>query len=222
VKIGEGLHKKQNGGCIISKEEVLKELADAVISCKKDAVLAAVDKAKGEKIDPSEMIEKGLSAGMNEVGVLFERGKLFLPHVMMAADAMSAGVAALKDLMPEGASNSTLGVIVNGTVEGDVHDIGKSIVSTMLQSAGFEVYDIGRDVPTQNFIQKAKEVNADMIGISALMDIIELLKEEGLRNRIKVMVGGAPATQAWADKIGADCYAENASEAVAKAKELLL
>ena len=230
MKISEGLHKKQNGGCIISKEEVLKELADAVISCKKDVVLAAVDKAKGEKIDPSEMIEKGLSAGMNEVGVLFERGKLFLPHVMMAADAMSAGVAALKDLMPEGASNSTLGVIVNGTVEGDVHDIGKSIVSTMLQSAGFEVYDIGRDVPTQNFIQKAKEVNADMIGISALMtttlqgqrDIIELLKEEGLRNRIKVMVGGAPATQAWADKIGADCYAENASEAVAKAKELLL
>jgi dimethylamine corrinoid protein len=99
----------------------------------------------------------------------------------------------------------------------------------MLQSAGFEVYDIGRDVPTRNFIEKAKEVNADMIGISALMtttlqgqrDVIELLKEEGLRDKIKVMVGGAPATQAWADKIGADCYAENASEAVAKAKELL-
>jgi len=100
----------------------------------------------------------------------------------------------------------------------------------MLQSSGFEVYDLGRDVPTSSFIEKAKEVNADMIGISALMtttlqgqkDVIELLKEEGLRNKVKVMVGGAPATQAWADKIGADCYAENASEAVAKAKELLL
>lgn len=180
-------------------------------------------------MDPSEIIEKGLAAGMNEVGVRFERGKLFLPHVMMAADAMNTGVAALKDLMPE-KSGSKMGVIVNGTVEGDVHDIGKSIVSTMLQSAGFEVYDIGRDVPTKNFIQKAKEVNANMIGISALMtttlqgqkEIIELLKEEGLRSKIKVMVGGAPATQAWADKIGADCYAENASEAVAKAKELLL
>ncbi len=168
---------------------------------------------------------------MNEVGVLFERGKLFLPHVMMAADAMTAGVNALKDLMPEGASGSKLGVIVNGTVEGDVHDIGKAIVSTMLQSAGFEVYDIGRDVPIRNFIEKAKEVNADMIGISALMtttlqggqrDVIELLKEEGLRDKVKVMVGGAPATQAWADKIGADCYAENASEAVTKAKELLV
>jgi dimethylamine corrinoid protein len=166
---------------------------------------------------------------MNEVGVRFERGKLFLPHVMMAADAMTAGVNALNDLMPEGSANSKLGVIVNGTVEGDVHDIGKSIVSTMLQSAGFEVYDIGRDVPIKNFVQKAKEVNADMIGLSALMtttlpgqrDVIELLKEEGLREKIKVMIGGAPATQAWADKIGADCYAENASEAVAKAKELL-
>ncbi|WP_292388059.1 dimethylamine corrinoid protein MtbC [Methanosarcina sp. UBA5] len=212
----------------MSKEELLQELADAIISCKKDTVLAVVEKAKGE-LEPSEIIEKGLAAGMNEVGVRFERGKLFLPHVMMAADAMAAGVAALKDLMPEGASGSKLGVIVNGTVEGDVHDIGKAIVSTMLQSAGFEVYDIGRDVPIRNFIEKAKEVNADMIGISALMTttlqgqkgVIELLKEEGLRDRVKVMVGGAPATQAWADKIGADCYAENASEAVAKAKELL-
>jgi dimethylamine corrinoid protein len=209
---------------------MLQELASAVISCKKDTVLAAVEKAKGEKMDPSEIIEKGLAAGMNEVGVRFERGKLFLPHVMMAADAMNTGVAALKDLMPKEFSGSKMGVIVNGTVEGDVHDIGKSIVSTMLQSAGFEVYDIGRDVPTKNFIQKAREVNADMIGISALMtttlqgqkDVIELLKEEGLRSKVKVMVGGAPATQAWADKIGADCYAENASEAVAKAKELLL
>lgn len=207
---------------------MLQELAGAVITCKKDAVLAAVEKAKGE-LDPSEIIEKGLAAGMNEVGVLFERGKLFLPHVMMAADAMTAGVNALKDLMPEGSASSKMGVIVNGTVEGDVHDIGKSIVSTMLQSAGFEVHDIGRDVPIKNFVQKAKEVNADMIGLSALMtttlpgqrEVIELLKEEGLREKVKVMIGGAPATQAWADKIGADCYAENASEAVAKAKELL-
>ncbi len=208
---------------------MLQELTAAVISCKKDTVLAAVEKAKGE-LEPAEIIEKGLAAGMNQVGVLFERGKLFLPHVMMAADAMTAGVNSLKDLMPEGSTQSKMGVIVNGTVEGDVHDIGKSIVSTMLQSAGFEVYDIGRDVPVKNFIEKAKEVDANMIGISALMtttlqgqrDVIELLKEEGMREKVKVMVGGAPATQAWADKIGADCYAENASEAVAKAKELLL
>ncbi|HII80006.1 MAG TPA: dimethylamine corrinoid protein 3 [Methanosarcina sp.] len=212
-----------------TREELIQELSEAVISCKKDAVLAAVEKAK-KVMKPAEIIENGLAAGMNEVGVRFERGKLFLPHVMMAADAMTAGVNALKDLMPEGASGKKLGVIVNGTVEGDVHDIGKAIVSTMLQSAGFEVHDIGRDVPIKNFIAKAKEVNANMIGISALMtttlqgqrDVIELLKEEGMRDKVKVMVGGAPATQAWADKIGADCYAENASEAVAKAKELLL
>ncbi|MFY1113020.1 MAG: methyltransferase cognate corrinoid protein, partial [Methanosarcinaceae archaeon] len=155
---------------------------------------------------------------------------LFLPHVMMAADAMTAGVSLLEAGMPAGDQGKKLGVIVNGTVEGDVHDIGKSIVSTMLQSAGFEVHDIGRDVPIRNFVEKAKETGADMIGLSALMtttlpgqkEVIELLKEGGLREKVKVMIGGAPATQAWAEKIGADCYAENASEAVTRAKELLL
>jgi len=212
-----------------SKEELIQELSDAVISCKKERVLEAVEKAKGV-MEPAEIIEKGLAAGMNEVGTLFERGKLFLPHVMMAADAMTAGVQVLEAEMPVGEQKKKMGVIVNGTVEGDVHDIGKSIVSTMLQSAGFEVHDIGRDVPIRNFVEKAKEVNANMIGLSALMtttmpgqkEVIELLKEEGMRDRVKVMVGGAPATQAWADKIGADCYAENASEAVAKAKELIV
>ncbi len=212
-----------------SKEELLQELSEAIISCKKDAVLAAVENAK-QVMEPAEIIENGLAAGMNQVGVLFERGKLFLPHVMMAADAMTAGVKVLEADMPAGTGTKKLGVIVNGTVEGDVHDIGKSIVSTMLQSAGFEVHDIGRDVPIKNFVEKAKEVNANMIGISALMtttlqgqrEVIELLKEEGMREKVKVMVGGAPATRAWADKIGADCYAENASEAVAKAKELLV
>jgi dimethylamine corrinoid protein len=212
-----------------TKEELIQELSDAVISCKKDAVLAAVEKAK-EVMEPSEIIEQGLSAGMNKVGTLFERGKLFLPHVMMAADAMTTGVKALEADMPAEDKSKKLGVIINATVEGDVHDIGKSIVSTMLQSAGFEVYDLGRDVPTKTIVDKAKEVNANMIGLSALMtttlqgqrEVIDLLKEEGIRNKIKVMVGGAPATQAWADKIGADCYAENASEAVTKAKELLL
>ena len=213
----------------MTNEELIKELSDAIISCKKDAVLAAVEKAKGQ-MPAVEIIDKGLAAGMNEVGVMFERGKLFLPHVMMAADAMSAGVEALEEEMAGGEASEKLGVIVNGTVEGDVHDIGKAIVSTMLQAAGFEVHDIGRDVPLQNFIDKIKETNANMVGLSALMtttlqgqkEVIEMLKEEGMRDSVKVMVGGAPATQAWADKIGADCYAENASEAVTKAKELLL
>ncbi|MCL7412408.1 MAG: B12-binding domain-containing protein [ANME-2 cluster archaeon] len=214
----------------MSKEETFKELADAVISCKKEAVDAAVEKARSEGIEPAEIIEKGLAAGMNEVGILFERGKLFLPHVMLAAGAMESGVSILEADMPTDAASKKLGVIVNGTVEGDVHDIGKSIVSTMLQSAGFEVHDIGRDVPLQDFIDKIKETNADMVGLSALMtttlpgqkEVIEMLKEQGLRDKVKVMVGGAPATENWANKIGADCYAENASEAVTKAKELLV
>jgi dimethylamine corrinoid protein len=209
---------------------MFKELSDAVITCKNDVVTAAVEKARSEGIPPAEIIEKGLAAGMNEVGVMFERGKLFLPHVMMAAGAMEAGVTLLEADLPKDAVSKKLGVIVNGTVEGDVHDIGKSIVSTMLQSAGFEVHDIGRDVPLQDFIDKIKETNADMVGMSALMtttlpgqkEVIEMLKEQGLRDKVKVMVGGAPATQNWCDKIGADCYAENASEAVARAKELLL
>jgi dimethylamine corrinoid protein len=213
----------------MTNEELIKELSDSIVSCKKDNVLAAVEKARGQMPAP-EIIDKGLAAGMNEVGTLFERGKLFLPHVMMAADAMSAGVAALEDEMKGEGPSKKLGVIVNGTVEGDVHDIGKAIVSTMLQAAGFEVHDVGRDAPTKDFIDKIKETNANMVGLSALMtttlqgqkEVIEALKEEGLRDKVKVMVGGAPATQAWADKIGADCYAENASEAVAKAKELLL
>ncbi|MBP2030900.1 dimethylamine corrinoid protein [Methanohalophilus levihalophilus] len=203
-------------------------MADAIVSCKKDAVLAAVAKARGTIAAP-DIIENGLAAGMNEVGTLFERGKLFLPHVMMAAEAMQAGVDELQDEMGESSGSEKLGVIVNGTVEGDVHDIGKSIVSTMLQAAGFEVHDIGRDAPVKDFIDKAKEVNANMVGISALMtttlqgqkEVIEALKEAGMRDNVKVMVGGAPATNAWAKKIGADCYAENATEAVNKAKELL-
>jgi dimethylamine corrinoid protein len=209
---------------------MFKELADAVITCKNDVVTAAVEKARSQGIEPAEIIEKGLAAGMNEVGVLFERGKLFLPHVMMAAGAMEAGVKLVEADLPADSVSKKLGVIVNGTVEGDVHDIGKSIVSTMLQSAGFEVHDIGRDVPLQDFIDKIKETNADMVGMSALMtttlpaqkEVIEMLKEQGLRDKVKVMVGGAPATENWAAKIGADCYAENASEAVTKAKELLL
>jgi dimethylamine corrinoid protein len=214
----------------MNKEETFKKLSDAIVSCKKDAVVAAVESARNEGIEPAEIIEKGLAAGMNEVGVMFERGKLFLPHVMMAAGAMEAGVSLLEADMPKDAAKKKLGVIVNGTVEGDVHDIGKSIVSTMLQSAGFEVHDLGRDVPLQDFIDKIKETDAGMVGMSALMtttlpgqrEVIEMLKEQGLRDKVKVMVGGAPATQNWADKIGADCYAENASEAVARAKELLL
>jgi dimethylamine corrinoid protein len=210
----------------MDKEALLKELSDAMVSCKKDNIMNTTKKAVDAGMSSGEIID-GLAAGMTVVGDQFERGKLFLPHVMMAATAMQGAV----DTLDMGAGGVTVKkVIINGTVEGDVHDIGKSIVSTMLQSSGFEVHDLGRDVPLMKFIEAAKEYNADMVGMSALMtttlpgqkEVIELLKANGLRDKVKVMVGGAPATQNWANKIGADCYAENATEAVINAKKLLL
>ncbi|MDY0266637.1 MAG: B12-binding domain-containing protein [Methanimicrococcus sp.] len=210
----------------MDKEAIFKELSDAMVSCKADMIMTATTKAVEAGVSSVDIID-GLAAGMTEVGDQFERGKLFLPHVMMAANGMQKAV----DTLDMGEAGATVKkVIINGTVEGDVHDIGKSIVSTMLQSAGFEVHDLGRDVPNAKFIEAIKEYNADMVGLSALMtttlngqkEIIELLKANGMRSDIKVMVGGAPATNAWAEKIGADCYAENATEAVDKAKGLLL
>ncbi|WNY29109.1 Methionine synthase [Methanimicrococcus stummii] len=210
----------------MDKQALLKELSDAMVSCKADVIMAATKKAVDDGMSSVEIID-GLAAGMTEVGDQFERGKVFLPHVMMAANGMQAAV----DTLDMGSAGATVKkVIINATVEGDVHDIGKSIVSTMLQSAGFEVHDLGRDVPNGKIIEAIKEYNADMVGLSALMtttlngqkEIIELLKANGMRDNIKVMVGGAPATTAWAEKIGADCYAENATEAVDKAKTLLL
>ncbi|WP_026069102.1 dimethylamine corrinoid protein MtbC [Methanomassiliicoccus luminyensis] len=203
------------------------ELIDSIVAYNKEKVLAAVSKARS--VMKAEDIINALAAGMTEVGTRFERGKLFLPHVMVAADAMTAGVKLIEGDLPKDASGGSKAVIVNGTVEGDVHDIGKSIVSTMLQCAGYKVIDLGRDVPIRNFIETAKKENGRIIGMSSLMtttmqsqkECIDLLVEEGIRAKVKVMVGGAPATQAWADKIGADAYGENAGEAVRKAAQLL-
>ena len=163
---------------------------------------------------------------MSEVGVLFERGKLFLPHVLSAANGMKAAMELLGPEMAAAAGGEkAAAAVVMGTVEGDVHDIGKSICSTMLQCAGFEVHDLGRDVPKQKFVDEVKG-GCTFCGMSALMtttmtvqkDIIDMLKADGLRDKVTVMVGGAPVTQAYADKIGADIYGESASETTRKAK----
>jgi dimethylamine corrinoid protein len=214
----------------VSKEETLQGVSDAVVSCKVDAVEAAVEKAMNEGIEAAEIIEKGLASGVNEVGILFENGSLFLSHLVIAVDAMERGISILEADLPATDSGRKPGIIVNGTVEGDAHDIGKIIVSGMLRASGFTVYDLGRNVPLQDFIDKAKETNADLISMSALttislnrqQELINMLREQGLRDRVKVKVGGAPATQNWADRIGADCYAKNAAEAVEKVKRLLL
>ena len=219
-----------------------KKLHDALVSCKVPDIAKAVEEAHAAGMTANAIIDC-LGNSMSEVGVLFERGKLFLPHVLSAANGMKK---AMDDLGPELAAGGETGEakasVVMGTVEGDVHDIGKSICSTMLQCAGFEVHDLGRDVPKGNFINEVQN-GCTFCGMSALMtttmtvqngmsalmtttmtvqkDVIEMLKEAGLRDKVTVMVGGAPVTQAYADKIGADIYGESASETTRKAKDLV-
>lgn len=212
----------------MSKEELLKQAAQSVVDADREAAVAIAEKAVAEGVDPVEMINDGYSAGMSEVGELFDSGEMFLPELIMASDAMVAAVNVLEKSMPVENRSEKAGVAVLGTIEGDVHDIGKGIVATMLRVYGFEVHDLGRDVAISTFVQKAKEINADIIGTSALMTttqvgqkaLEEALKAAGLRDRVKTMVGGAVVTQRWADKIGSDLYAENATEAVIKLKEL--
>ena len=205
-----------------------KKLHDALVSCKVPDIKKAVDEAHAAGMPATEIID-ALGNAMSEVGVLFERGKLFLPHVLSAANGMKAAMELLGPEMAAAAGGEKAAAsVVMGTVEGDVHDIGKSICSTMLQCAGFEVHDLGRDVPKQKFVDEVKG-GCTFCGMSALMtttmtvqkDIIDMLKADGLRDKVTIMVGGAPVTQAYADKIGADIYGESASETTRKAKELL-
>ncbi|WP_042686907.1 cobalamin B12-binding domain-containing protein [Methermicoccus shengliensis] len=212
-----------------SKEEILQKAKNAIESFNKDEAVAAAKEALDANIDPVEVITV-LTEGMREVGDKFDKGEYFLPHVMAASEAMKAAVAVVEPALKAGAkAGDKLGTVVIGTVEGDIHSIGKDIVATMLGIAGFEVHDLGRDVPVTEFAAKAKEVNADIVGSSALMTttmlnqerVEEELKKAGIRDKVKTMVGGAPITQEWADKVGADAYAESATEAVVVAKKLM-
>ena len=210
----------------MGKEDILKRAMNAVIDGDEDAAIAAANQAITEGLNPVEVISEGLSAGMTKVGDLFNNEEISLPFVIVAADAMTKAIAILEPHIPPEHKGEKEGTVVMGTVEGDIHDIGKGIVCTMLRVYGFEVHDLGRDVPVQAFIDKAKEVNADIIGSSTLMTttlpgqkaLQEAIAAEGLK--VKTMVGGAATNQQWADKIGANAYGENATDAVQKAKEL--
>ncbi|MEM2897265.1 MAG: corrinoid protein [Candidatus Bathyarchaeia archaeon] len=180
-------------------------------------------------IDPLKAIRQGLMEGMRVVGEKMARSEVFIIEVMISAEAMKAAIEILKPQLSEKRiSELNIGKVVLGTVNGDIHDIGKNIVATMLEATGFGVFDIGCDIPTQKFIEKAEEVKADIIGASALLTvtkleqekIIKLLKELGLREKYKVIVGGAIVTQEWAEEIGADGYGKDAEEAVRVAKAL--
>lgn len=200
-------------------------LKNAIIGCKVPDIKGAVEAAHNDGM-PATAIIDAMGDGMSEVGILFERGKLFLPHVLSAAAGMKNAMEILgPELEKNNDSSGESAIAIMGTVEGDVHDIGKSICSTMLQCAGFEVHDLGRDVPTSEFIKEV-ENGGGFLGMSALMtttmavmsSVIKILNENGLRDKVTVMVGGAPVTQAYADKIGADIYGESASETTEKAK----
>jgi dimethylamine corrinoid protein len=208
-------------------EDNRKALYDAMVTCKVPEIQRAVENARNANIAAAAIIDT-MSEAMTQVGILFERGKLFLPHVLSAAAGMKNTMELLApELLESGEVSAKRASVVMGTVEGDVHDIGKSICSTMLQCAGFDVHDLGRDVPKPEFIRKIKE-GCTMCGMSALMtttmtvqkEVIEMLKVQGLRDKVVVMIGGAPVTQAYADKIGADIYGETASETTGKAKAI--
>lgn len=218
----------ENGVKNVSKEDLLKRAAQSVVDADQEAAVSVAEQAIAEGVDPLEMINNGFSVGMSEVGELFDCGEMFLPELIIASDAMVAAVNVLEKAFPEENRGKKLGIAVVGTIEGDVHDIGKGILATMLRVYGFEVHDLGRDVPIKAFVEKAIEVNANIVGSSALMTTTQVgqkalekaLKDAGLRDKVKTMVGGAVVTQRWADKIGSDLYGENASDAVTKLKEL--
>jgi 5-methyltetrahydrofolate--homocysteine methyltransferase len=206
----------------------LGEVAEKLIAGKADEVRSLVKEAIDEGQDVSKILNEGLVAGMSVVGEKFKKNEFYVPEVLIAARAMKAGMELLNPILLE-KNIKGVGTMVLGTVRGDLHDIGKNLVGMMLEGAGFEVIDLGVDVASEKFIQVAKEKNANLVGLSALLtttmlamkDVTQAVEKEGLKGKVKVMIGGAPITQDYADEIGADGYAPDAASAVDTAKELL-
>lgn len=214
----------------MKNKSILEKLSEAVRDYDKDRARRFAEKAVEEGIDPVEALEDGLAKALREVGDRFGQGEAFITELIAAAQAMEAGVEILnKEIARRGASRKSVGRFLIGTVKGDIHSIGKNIVATMLQAAGFEVFDIGVDVPNEVFVQKVKELSPDILGLSALMtttmamqrEVIAALKEEGIREGVKVVVGGAPVTEKWAAEIGADACGYDADHAVKVALRLM-
>lgn len=202
-------------------EDPIKRLRDAVISLDKESVVEVTQEILEKGIDPIEALEKGLMEGARVVGEKFDRLEIFLPELMIAGDAMKAGVDLLMSQVPKDRVPKR-GTIVIGTVKGDIHEIGKSILASLLSANGFDIHDLGADVPAKKFVEEAEKVGADIIAMSALMtstiggqkDVIDYLKALGKRGEFRVILGGGATTRWWAEEIGADGYAETATEAV--------
>ena len=210
--------------------ELFQKMAQSIIDGDADASVALAQQSITAGIDPLDAISKGFVVGVNTVGEAFAKGEAFLPELVMAGEAMKAAVTTLDpEMKKRGTSRQILGKVVLATVEGDIHEIGKSLVGTMLSASSFEVYDLGVDVPAAKILAKVKEVGANLVGLSALLtttmvkqkEVIDVLDKEGLRRTVKVMVGGAPVTRDWVQKIEADGYSEDAIGAVAVAKQLV-
>ena len=204
-------------------------MSRALILGDKDTVATKTREGLALSMDPRDLIFRGLIPGMDVVGEKFRRNEYYVPQVLLSARAMYAGLDLLKPLITESGSGQSLGVVVIGTAQGDLHDIGKNLVAMMLEGAGFKVVNLGRDVAPEKFVAAVEEHGAQIVGISALMTTtmpamkrtIDALGRAGVRDRVKVMIGGAPVNQAYADEIGADGYARDSTLAVVRAKELL-
>ncbi len=208
-------------------DPILESIYNGVVAGSKPEVEAGVKAALDKGIAPGDVLHRGLIPAMTEVGARFERNEFYVPEMLIAARAMQAGLTILKPLLVE-TGVEPVGTVAIGTVKGDLHDIGKNLVAMMMEGAGFEVKDLGVDVPPQKFVEAAK-AGADVIAMSALLTTtmtnmqttIDALREAGVREKVKVMVGGAPVTDAYAKQVGADGYAPDASSAVTRAKALL-
>jgi len=209
---------------------LLDQIRQAVIESDAEKTVELTRQAIDAGLQPLEIINQGLVHGMQIVGEKYESGEYFLPHLIIAADGMKKAMALLEpELQSRGQQAEKLGTVVIGTVHGDIHEIGKTLVGTMLSANGFEVHDLGVDVKVEDFINKARETQANAIGMSALLtttmtvqrDVIEALVNSGMRSSVKVVVGGAPVTAEWAERIGADGHADDAVAAVSLLKKLL-
>jgi len=210
---------------------ILEGIAQAVVDLDEGEIIRSVKKAIDMKISPLEVIENGLAKGLREVGRRFEVGQYFLPELVTAANLMKTGTDMLNPYIGRESTRRTcMPRVLMGTVKGDIHDIGKNIVSILLEANGFEVIDLGFDVPTDIIVENVKEHAPDIVGLSALLtvtleemrNVVDALKKAGLRERVKVMIGGAPTSQRFADEIGADAYGIDANDAVEKAKALMV
>ncbi|MBJ6802274.1 corrinoid protein [Geomonas propionica] len=211
-----------------SERELFQRLSDAVVEMDEDEAVAVANEVVERGIDAYRAIEQGLSAGMERAGQLFDEEEYFIPELLMCSDAMYAGMDVLKPHLRSDEVAEKRKVVI-GVVEGDTHDIGKNLVKIMLETSGFAVTDLGRDIPPGRFVETAKEIGADIIALSTLMTttmegmgaVVRQLSEEGIRDRFKVIVGGGPISQGFADRIGADGYAVNAADAIRLARSLV-